>query len=54
MGKRFSDNRSRLKKLFDSAATVEEGISKRPEHIDEADWQYLCNFWQDPDYKVQF
>ncbi|KAH7842414.1 hypothetical protein Vadar_005043 [Vaccinium darrowii] len=44
MGKQYCDSRSHLKKKF------EKGIVNCPEHIEEADWTYLCNLWQDTVY----
>ncbi|KAH7846370.1 hypothetical protein Vadar_013116 [Vaccinium darrowii] len=44
MGRRYCDNRCRLKKKFDKV------IVNCPEHIEEADWTYLCNLWQDTVY----
>ncbi|KAG5530445.1 hypothetical protein RHGRI_025407 [Rhododendron griersonianum] len=45
MGKRYYDSQSRLKTMF------EKGVVDCPAHIEGADWTYLCNLWQDKDYK---
>ncbi|KAH7844199.1 hypothetical protein Vadar_025346 [Vaccinium darrowii] len=39
--------RTRLKKKFT------EGEVDCPADIEEADWIYLCNLWQDKDYKLK-
>ncbi|KAH7836354.1 hypothetical protein Vadar_000230 [Vaccinium darrowii] len=44
MGRRYCDNRSHLKKKFD------RGIVNCPEHIEEADWTYLYNLWENTVY----
>ncbi|KAH7851057.1 hypothetical protein Vadar_006794 [Vaccinium darrowii] len=47
MGRRYCDMRTRLKKKFT------EGEVDCPADIEEADWIYLCNLWQDEDYKLK-
>ncbi|KAH7842349.1 hypothetical protein Vadar_004272 [Vaccinium darrowii] len=46
MGKRYADHRSRLKRKFEV-----EGVVDCPEDMEEADWTYLCDLWQEQKYK---